>query len=208
MKICAKCKESKSPKEFHKDKIRPDGLFPYCKFCRKIPRKPAYQRPIEVVLSDYLVSKLGCWEWSGVINRDGYGMACYQGLVVRAHRLSILHSLGIDSSDLLALHHCDNRRCINPEHIYLGTNQDNSSDMVRRDRSSKMKGELHPLSKITEVEVIEIRADTRRHKVIAIDYGIAASTVSSIKNGKTWSHLSKVTKKVYLIGSVKLKGKR
>lgn len=192
MKTCRKCKTEKSLLEFHKDKIRPDGRFPYCKTCRIKPKKKRKTRPISEVLSNYSVSKSGCWEWEGVINKDGYGMACYQGEQVRAHRLSLLNHLGIDKSKLLALHHCDNRKCINPKHLYLGNNKDNSKDMQMRGRANPQKGEKSSLSKLTNQQAIEIFHDNRRHKLIAIDYGIAVSTVSSIKTGRNWGSTTSV----------------
>jgi len=186
MKTCRKCNAEKPSSEFHKDKRRPDGLFPYCKICRIKPKKKRKTRPISEVLSNYIISESGCWNWNGVISSDGYGMACYQGERVRAHRLSLLNHLGLESSKLLALHHCDNRSCINPLHLYLGTNQDNSNDMSKRSRTNPQRGERSTLSKITNQQAIEIFNDNRAHNLIAIDYGIAKSTVSSIKTGKNW----------------------
>lgn len=190
MKTCRKCNAEKLLSEFHKDKLRPDGLFPYCKTCRIKPKKKRKIRPISEVLSNYTVSKSGCWNWNGVINADGYGMACYQGEQVRAHRLSLLNHLGLESSELLALHHCDNRRCINPSHLYLGTNKDNSTDMSNRGRANPQRGEKSSLSKITDQQAIEIFNDNRKHELIAIDYGIAKSTVSSIKTGRNWKSIT------------------
>lgn len=189
MKTCRKCNTEKSLSEFHKDKLRPDGLFPYCKTCRIKPKKKRNIRPISEVLSNYTVSKSGCWNWNGVINTDGYGMACYQGEQVRAHRLSLLNHLGLEGSELLALHHCDNRRCINPDHLYLGTNQDNSNDMVNRDRANPLRGEDSALSKITEEQAASILIDTRPHQKIAEDHSVSKSTVSSIKTGRRWKHI-------------------
>jgi len=190
MKHCIKCNEKKSRSEFHKDSLRKDKLFPYCKQCRLIPRKPAKCRPASEVLSDYNISNSGCWEWAGVINVDGYGMACYKGKVIRAHRLSFQHFKGEIKNELLVLHKCDNRKCINPDHLYAGTNQDNSNDMVNRNRHVSRKGEDSPLSKLTKDQVKSIFNDKRKHKLIASDYDIAASTVSGIKTKKRWKHVT------------------
>lgn len=190
MKICIKCNSEKHLAEFHKDNRRPDGHFPYCKKCRSIPRKPKSSRPIDVVLSDYKISDSGCWEWQGVLTRDGYGMACYKGKRVRAHRLSLLHRLNIENSDFLALHHCDNRKCINPEHLYLGTALQNSGDMVERCRSSRLLGDKNPVRVINSVVALEIFKDKGPHKEIALKYGISQSAVSSIKCGRNWSHVT------------------
>lgn len=190
MKICVKCRSSKDLNEFHKDNRRPDGHFPYCKKCRLIPRKPSVSRPIDVVLSDYKISDMGCWEWQGVLTRDGYGMACYKGKRIRAHRLSLLQSLNLSDSNLLALHRCDNRKCINPDHLYLGTPLRNSGDMVERCRSSRLLGDKNPVRVINSTVALEIFKDQNPHKEIASKYGISQSAVSAIKCGKNWSHLT------------------
>jgi len=190
VKTCIKCGECRGLECFHKDLARSDGLFPYCKLCRKIERKPAHRRPVHEVLSQYKISEGGCWEWAGVLSRDGYGMACYQGKRVRAHRLSLLNHLGVKGSDLLVLHKCDNRRCINPKHLYLGTNAENSKDMVDRGRSSSPYGQLSSNAKITECKAKAILQDARAHKLIAEEFGVAPSTVSAIKTGRRWGHLS------------------
>jgi hypothetical protein len=189
-KLCVKCGNEKAPKEFHTDAKRKDGLFPYCKECRKKPKRPAYFRPLDLVLADYEVSVSGCWNWTGTLNVYGYGLACYKAKRIGAHRLSLLNHLGIEETDLLALHHCDNPACINPDHLYLGTPAENSRDMVNRGRVNAPFGENAKNSKLKDHQVISIFNDSRRHKEIAKDHGIAASTVSSIKTGRIWPHLT------------------
>lgn len=190
MKVCTKCQEVKAVEAFHKDKSRADGRFPHCKKCRQKEKRPPVFRAVEQVLSNYTVSETGCWEWAGTINRDGYGMACYQGERVRAHRLSLLTHLGLSDSEHLALHKCDNRRCINPHHLYLGTNADNAKDMIDRNRSAVPSGEKSVKAKLTESQAAAILGDSRTHTVIAKSYGIAPSTVSAIKARRHWKHLS------------------
>lgn len=78
-----------------------------------------------------------CWEWSGATNSSGYGQITVRtGLTVYAHRLSAAIHFGMFDQRLWVLHHCDNRRCVNPAHLYLGTVTDNVRDMLERGRSN------------------------------------------------------------------------
>lgn len=191
MKLCIKCKCEKSLSNFHKDARRNDGLFPYCKKCRVKPKVFRKKMTLDESLSKYQVADDGCWNWTGVIHRDGYGLSFFNGKQIRAHRHMLLRSLGLQESELLALHKCDNRRCVNPDHLYLGTPKQNSTDMVSRNRQSRRFGEDNSVSKITKEIAIAVFLDKRKHKDIARDYGIAVSTVSSIKVGSNWSHITR-----------------
>jgi len=76
----------------------------------------------------------GCWEWKGNISSSGYGLLSYKGKNIGSHILSwILHNGEIENN-LWVLHKCDNRKCVNPKHLFLGTRQDNMDDMVRKGR--------------------------------------------------------------------------
>ena len=89
-------------------------------------------------------------------------------------------------------HTCDTPPCVNPEHLFLGTQKDNILDAVRKgrmDRLNKIKGSKHYRAKLTEVQVKAILKDTRLHRKIAEDYNIDKSQISRIKRGKTWKHV-------------------
>jgi hypothetical protein len=188
-KFCIKCDCEKNKSEFHKDARRPDGLFPYCKECRIVPGVKRRSRSVEDVLSNYKVVD-GCWEWQGtLLIYEFYGVACFEGKRYRAHRLSYVHHVGEIPDGKIICHHCDNPKCINPEHLYAGSHKDNTRDMYERGRQNAPKGIDRPNVKLTEDQVIKIRGDERNHKLIAIQYEIAASTVSSIKTRRTWNHI-------------------
>lgn len=76
----------------------------------------------------------GCWEWSASINNHGYGQFKFNKKMVKAHRMSYEIAHGSIPKDLCVLHSCDNRLCVNPEHLRIGTKQDNSRDAVSRGR--------------------------------------------------------------------------
>lgn len=77
-------------------------------------------------------TKQGCWEWTGQINHNGYGIACFNGTTVRAHRFS--YFLKNNKWPTIVMHTCDNRRCINPEHLRGGTQKENIKDCLDKGR--------------------------------------------------------------------------
>lgn len=96
----------------------------------------------------------GCWEWTGGKDRAGYGRIRLSNKSELAHRLSYELHIGKIPAGLKALHKCDNRKCVNPNHLFAGTRKQNSEDMVAKNHQTK--GERHPKAKLTERDVIEI----------------------------------------------------
>lgn len=98
----------------------------------------------------------GCWLWTGGCNKQGYGNISWnRGVKTRVNRVSYLLANGAFDDDLWVLHKCDNPRCVNPEHLFLGTRQQNIDDMVSKNR--QIRGEDHLRSKLTDAQVDEIR---------------------------------------------------
>lgn len=136
----------------------------------------------------YVVKGDGCWEWTGATNEHGYGrLAAGLGKNFKAHRVSWELHNGPIPDGMNVLHRCDNPPCTNPEHLFLGTQKDNTRDMVSKLRMKY--GEKASWSKLTEEQVRSILSDSRPQRVIAQEYGICQQSVSSIKRRINWKHL-------------------
>ncbi len=130
----------------------------------------------------------GCWLWTLALKGDGYGVATVNGKYVRAHRLSWQAFRGEIPEGRNVLHKCDVRHCVNPEHLFLGDNADNSADMVQKGRSAKGSG--HSQARLTEGQVAEILASDKSNRQLAAEYGVVHGTIDHIKAGKTWKHVA------------------
>lgn len=155
----------------------------YGRLSREYHRKPMDER-----LSNYVEDESGCWVWQGGKDR-GYGKLRFDTKTVLVHRIAYAHKYGPITPRLMVCHSCGKRDCINPEHLYLGTAKDNAADMVRHGRAGTQKGEGHGCSKLTEREVLAIRASDMPITRLAQLYGVRKSNISSIRNRKTWRHI-------------------
>ena len=135
-----------------------------------------------------------CWIWTGKRHRRGYGIGGGDAFGGRAHRFSYALFSGEGPGDLFVCHSCDNPPCVNPEHLFLGTVADNSADMARKGRaaSSDRIGELNWQAKVTEADVVAMRAlrlQGRSYQAIADQYGVALMAAWKIVTGQTWKHV-------------------
>jgi len=167
------------------------------KFCSKPCANEGTRKP-RSPLEDRFWAKVeksdSCWEWKGTINENGYGMITIERKPQRAHRISYTLKRGPIPNGMCVLHHCDNRCCVNPDHLFLGTYLDNSRDMDAkgRRRSNVRPGEGSPTHILTEEQVLEIRKQKEQGistKQISASFGIAKSTVFQIVNRQTWKHI-------------------
>lgn len=146
----------------------------------------------------------GCWEWVGSKRPNGYGHINAGGpdrRMLSSHRVSYELFVGPIPNGLHVLHECDNHKCVNPEHLFLGTNADNVKDKVAKDRQAK--GSKHGGAILHEKDVVAIKEMLRRfpstRKRAELAWGVGAflaewfsvhtMTIQVIKIGKTWSHL-------------------
>ena len=131
-----------------------------------------------------------CWEWSGSLRGKGYGGFSLNNKTKIASRVSYeLYKEPIPKG-LLVCHTCNNPKCVNPDHLYLGTYSDNTQQAVQENRQYIAKGEANGSSKLTEDQILLIRKDHRAQRAIAKDYGCSQLHISRIKRKLVWKHLS------------------
>jgi hypothetical protein len=132
----------------------------------------------------------GCWEWGGARHLQGYGFIKRKdGAQLRAHRVSYEIHYGPIPDGFDVCHRCDNPPCVNPEHLFLGTDLDNMQDMIAKGRKVSSPGVRNGQAKLTEEDVLSIRAARGRQEAIAALYDVSQTLVSSIKSGRRWAHL-------------------
>ena len=132
-----------------------------------------------------------CWEWIAGSDRDGYGKFWLDGKEIRAHRAAwLFYSGSLGECGAFVCHKCDNPKCCNPSHLFIGTYRDNIDDMVSKGRT--LKGEKCNSSTLKEFEVAEIKriyaTGSVSSRKVAKQFNISKNTVLRIVNGYTWSH--------------------
>ncbi len=133
----------------------------------------------------------GCWLWTGSINKAGYGLMRYDSGIL-AHRYSWQTHNSQIPKGLCVLHKCDTPSCVNPNHLFIGTQLENLADMRRKGRASGPKigrhGEKSPTAKLTASQVAEIRKSSGSQRALAAKYGVCQQNICDILRGRRWSH--------------------
>jgi len=131
-----------------------------------------------------------CWEYVGFVGKNGYCEVCFERKRTYAHRIAYMLTFPEWDGRDFVLHHCDNRRCVNPAHLFHGSQQDNVDDMVNKGRARGARGETNPAAKLTATQVLEIRASPLGYRRLARLYPmVSRSTILHIRNGRKWKHL-------------------
>jgi hypothetical protein len=131
-----------------------------------------------------------CWEWKAGKNKKGYGIFWF-GRPHYAHRIAYYLELKPPAS-MCVCHHCDNPGCVNPRHLFLGTNADNTRDRDNKGRGYNRTGERHGKTKLTDLDVKHMRDifdSGRTVTSVASAFGISYSAAWKIKNRVTWKHI-------------------
>ena len=128
----------------------------------------------------------GCWIWKGASLKAGYGVIKFKTKMVLAHRLSYEMSKGSIPAGMQVCHRCDVPSCVNPNHLFVGTNSDNCVDKVLKGRDNSLKMERHLRSKLTQENVLHILNSPLRNADLARLYKIDRSVISKVRNGLAW----------------------
>lgn len=133
----------------------------------------------------------GCMIWNGNKSADGYGEYYFCGKTLRVHREAYRFVNGDFDDRLIVCHRCDNPSCANPDHLFLGTNRDNTNDMLAKGRSAK--GERHGNSRLTSESVLAIRKmreeEGKSFRDIGVAFGICKEAARQVCARKRWGHV-------------------
>ena len=138
-----------------------------------------------------------CWGWSGAINSTGYGNVVWHGRCYTAHRVAAWLSGLVESPSRPAhsrdkghvLHRCDNRRCCNPNHFFLGNFADNMKDAYAKKRKTQPRGQAHSNAKLTDEQATQIRQryTSGEYQVpLSKEYGVSQRVISLIVRGESY----------------------
>jgi hypothetical protein len=133
-----------------------------------------------------------CIEWTGYYGTTGYGVLMVNRMPKKTHRLSYQIYNGKIPEGMWVLHKCDNSRCVNPKHLYIGDSKRNVHDMLERNRHVSPLGEKNGKSKLTNDQVREIKIILKKSNKIretARKFNVSRYAIQDIKSGKTWSHI-------------------
>jgi hypothetical protein len=208
MKKCSICKIIKDEIGFSKgqrtckecykayyDKKRPK----LCLECKNIckGKRHKYCSNECKIIHNTIKCENGCWEWKGFVSPDGYAQTkdydCIKTNIL-AHRLSYKVFKGEIPDGMCVCHACDNRKCCNPKHLWLGTRFDNNKDCFDKGRTIGVSrpGELSPSAKLKNEDVLEIRkklSEGIRPYLIAKEYKVKNYCIYAIRDRITWRHI-------------------
>lgn len=198
--ICSNCKRQYTIKSrTYRKALRRNYSNNFCsKECKSLYERQNEQERFE---NSFVMCEDGCWNWIKAKDKDGYGLFTAHNendkiFMCRANRCAYKLYNGTIPENMVVMHTCDNPSCVNPSHLLIGTINDNNADKIAKNRhgnSAAAPGERNLKSKLTEVQVLEIRElckqNAMKKKDIAEMYNITATNVRYIELKKIWKHI-------------------
>lgn len=190
-KKCYRCKQDLPYSAFTKRSTNADGYDSYCRSCKAQKHQEYRHGKMNLEASDVRrfmekvkLAENGCWEWTGSVNWAGYGHFDFHS-IRSAHRFSYYIFKGELSEGMEVCHSCDNPKCVNPAHLWLGTRSENIRDAAIKGRTNTVR--LSPADVRTIRELHDSGAPTDD---IAQRYGMSKDTVQDIVSRRTWDHIA------------------
>lgn len=136
----------------------------------------------------------GCWVWTGTLDVNKYGVYSINHILYKAHRASYFFKHGFIDEKLSCCHTCDNPSCVNPDHLWMGTQAENTKDRDRkgRTRTGHLYGDDNPGAKLTSDEVLairEMRANGAKIPELSKMFGVCKSKIYQIIKRQCWKHI-------------------
>ena len=152
------------------------------------PETPMLTRFVQKI--DFNSHPRGCWIWTGAKCPAGYGFIKRKdGAQLKAHRVSYEFTFGPIANGMFVCHRCDNPSCVRPSHLFMGSAQDNMTDMVAKGRAARNCGERNGSAKLTRSQVEMIRGRNDSHERLAARFSVSATAIGLIKRRQRWAHL-------------------
>ena len=207
-KVCIRCKKELTLDSFTRGHNKKDKAVEYvrnvCFRCQygwndfwELATEGEKVERMKELFGARVIKKDDCWDFEGITNSAGYFYIKTGGRFnpksIAAHRVSWMIHNGEIPEGMCVLHTCDNRRCTNPEHLFLGTNADNVSDREQKGRGNQRRGEDHNKAVLTVIEVRKIKRLLMLGvpaTKIARDFEVGNSTIYNIKYGNTWKDVA------------------
>lgn len=130
----------------------------------------------------------GCWLWTGALSEKGYGRFGLERKNRGAHRVAYILTCGPIPDGQCVCHRCDNRRCVRPDHLFLGTVADNNEDMRQKGRRATLRPP-RPTPKITEDIVRQIRASVLGPRALGRLFGVDEALIRQVRRRTIWAHV-------------------
>lgn len=187
-KMCERCGAT-----FFRKGYEVPWLWKKHRFCSRVCGRPVKEPfDVEKFNSHIVPGENGCEIWAGKKDDKGYGTYWANGKHQKAHRVAWEAFIGPIPAGMHVLHKCDNPPCIRLDHLWLGTHRDNMDDMTRKGRARGLPGSSHNMAILNETQVLEIFRSSETRPVLAVRYGVSRSTISAIRTGQNWSHVTHV----------------